>query len=103
MRTTSCTGALSDFTFFGGTCTIEPSFPNASRTPTKPCGSSGLRRPPILSLMSVYDFSPSAFSSRRSVPNTFMARGIDEPLTFSKSSAGPPALFTRSTISPTSR
>ncbi|CAM5411058.1 hypothetical protein SGLAM104S_09010 [Streptomyces glaucescens] len=56
-----------------------------------------------MSLISPYDFRPSAFSRRRSVPKTFMARGIDDPFTFSKSSAGPPALFTRSTISPTSR
>ncbi len=103
VRTTSCTGASEDFTFFGGTCVMAPSFPNASRTPTNPCGSSGFSSPPIFSEISAYDFRPSAFSRRRSVPYTFIARGMLEPRTFSKSSAGPPALFTRSTISPTSR
>ena len=58
-----------------------------------PCGSSGLSSPPIFSLISPYDFSPSAFSRRRSVPKTFIARGIAEPFTFSKSRAGPPALL----------
>ncbi len=91
------------FTFFGGTCVIAPSFPKASRMPTKPWGSSGLSSPPIFSEISEYDFRPRALSRRRSVPNTFIARGMSEPFTFSKSRAGPPALFTRSTISPTSR
>ncbi|MEY9813615.1 hypothetical protein RKD21_003872 [Streptomyces albogriseolus] len=68
VRTTSCTGASDDFTFFGGTCVIAPSFPNASRTPTNPCGSSGLSSPAIFSPISAYDVRPSAFSSRRSVP-----------------------------------
>lgn len=99
--TTSWTGA--SLTFFGGTWVIAPSFPKASRTPTKPCGSSGLSSPPIFSEMSPYDFSPRAFSSLRSVPNTFIASGIADPRTFSKSSAGPWAFCTRSTISPTSR
>ncbi len=103
VSTTSWTGASPLFTFFGGTCVIAPSLPKASRTPTKPCGSSGRSSPPIFSEISVYDVSPSAFSRRRSVPNTFIARGMLEPRTFSKSRAGPPALFTRSTISPTSR
>lgn len=100
-RTTSCTGA--SLTFFGGTWAIAPSFPKASRTPTNPCGSSGLSSPPIFSEISPYDFSPRALSRRRSVPKTFMASGMAEPRTFSKSSAGPPAFCTRSTISPTSR
>jgi hypothetical protein len=89
--------------FFGGTWAIAPSFPKASRTPTNPCGSSGRSRPPIFSEISPYDFRPSALSRRRSVPKTFIARGIAEPFTFSKSSAGPPDFCTRSTISPTSR
>ncbi len=103
VRTTSWTGALPGFTFFGGTCVIEPSLPKASRTPTKPWGSSGLSSPPILSEMSEYDVRPRALSRRRSVPKTFIASGRSEPFTFSKSSAGPPALLTRSTISPISR
>ncbi len=101
VRTTSCTGP--SFTFFGGTCVIAPSFPNASRTPTNPCGSSGFSSPPIRSEISAYDFRPRAFSSRRSVPYTFIASGMRDPRTFSKRSAGPPAFCTRSTISPTSR
>ncbi len=52
VRTVSWTGASSDFTFFGGRWVTEPSLPKASRIPTKPCGSSGLSSPPILSLIS---------------------------------------------------
>ncbi len=103
VSTTSCTGASPDFTFFGGTWAIEASLPKASRKPVKPCGSSGFSRPAIRSAISSGPLRPSALESRRSVPKTFIASGIDEPLTFSNSRAGPLAFCTRSTISPISR
>ncbi len=103
VSTTSCTGASVDFTFFGGTCAIEASLPKASRNPVKPCGSSGFSRPAIFSEISSGPFSPSDLARRRSVPKTFIASGTEQPFTFSKSSAGPLAFWTRSTISPISR
>ena len=73
-----------------------PSLPNASRSPTKPCGSSGLSSPPIRSPISSSVSTPSALSIRRSVPKTFMASGMPaagRPLEQQRRPAapGPPA------------
>ena len=47
--------------------------------PTNPCGSSGLSSPPILLADLVVRLQAERLSSRRSVPNTFIASGIAEP------------------------
>src|SRR3954470_19189416 len=101
VRTTSCTGARE--TVCGRESAIDFSLRSPRTFSTSPCGgcisSTSVTRPPTSSRLS----TPSARHMRRSVPNWLISSGCREPFGRSKSSAGPPALTVRSTISVISR
>ena len=70
---------------------------------TSPCGGCMSRTSPSFAAASSSFSTPSARHMRRSEPNWLIRSGWCEPFGFSNSSAGPPALTTRSVISVISR
>ena len=101
VRTISCAGPLR--TVFGRESAIDFSFCRPCTFATSPSGGCISSTSPSRRATSSSDDAPNARHIRRSVPNWLISSGCDEPLTFSNSSAGPPALTTRSLISVISR
>ena len=100
VRTTSCTGPLR--TLFGCESAIDFSFFRPRTFSARPCGGCISSTSPSRRPTSSSESAPNARHIRRSVPNWLISSGCSD-FGFSNSSAGPPALTTRSTISVTSR
>ena len=79
------------------------SLPSARSLSPMPCGGCSSSTEATLSPSSSSRSTPKARHIRRSVPNWLIRSGSDEPRTLRNSSAGPPALTTRSAISLISR
>ena len=79
------------------------SLPSARILSPMPCGGWSSSTEATFSPSSSSRSTPKARHIRRSVPNWLIRSGSDEPRTLRKSSAGPPALTTRSAISLISR
>ena len=79
------------------------SLPRARSLSPTPCGGCISSTEETLSPSSSSRSTPKARHMRRSVPNWLISSGSDDPRTFRNSSAGPPALTTRSAISLISR
>ena len=97
VSTTSWQGAFE--TVFGIESAIDLSVPSLRTLSTRPCGGGSSSTSPSFVATSSRRSTPKAMHMRRSVPNWLIRSGSFEPLTFSKRSAGPPALTTRSVIS----
>ena len=86
-------------TVFGAESAIDLSVPSFRTLSTSPCGGVSSSTSSSFAATSSRRSTPNARHIRRSVPNWLIRSGSREPLTFSKSSAGPPDLTTRSVIS----
>src|SRR5262245_50209201 len=90
-------------TTFGSESATDFSFRSPLTFSTSPCGGCMSRTSPSFAAASSSFSTPSARHMRRSVPNWLMRSGCWAPFGFSKRSAGPPDLTTRSVISVISR
>ena len=96
-RTSSWLGARR--TVFGRESAIDLSFCRPRTLSTRPAGGCISSTSPSFDATLSSDGASNARHMRRSVPNWLISSGCSEPLTFSNSSAGPPALTVRSLIS----
>src|SRR3954470_7076809 len=101
VRTTSCTGPRR--VVCGRESAIDFSFLSPRTLSTSPCGGCISSTSSSFAATSSSRSTPRARHIRRSVPNWLIKRGWLAPFGRSNSSAGPPALTVRSTISVTSR
>ena len=101
LEKTSWHGAFE--TVFGSESATDFSFRRPLHLLASPSGGCMSRMSPSLAAASSSFSTPSARHMRRSVPNWLMRSGCCEPFGFSKRSAGPPDLTTRSVISVISR
>ena len=95
--TTSWQGPLE--TILGRESASDLSLPRARSLSPIPCGGCISSTEETFSPSSSSCSTPKARHMRRSVPNWLMSSGSEEPRTLRNSSAGPPALTTRSAIS----
>ena len=101
VRTTSCTGPLR--TLFGCESAIDFNFFRPRTFSARPCGGCISSTSPSRRPTSSSESAPKARHIRRSLPNWLISSGCWLSFGCSNSSAGPPALMTRSMISVTSR